>query len=199
MFILTMKTSKKKLMIIPIVVFIMALIIIMIFYGKSENNNYAICPIGKYSVSATNNNERIEFLSQFGWKVEPEPIEICNIRIPSTFNSVYENYNSIQKEQGLDLVDYMGKNCERYTYKVLNYPNCSGAVYADLLIYNGIVIGGDVCSEELGGFMHSFINPHEEQSKQTSVSSKIPMYPVESSTEREELSIDVNMPNAPID
>ncbi len=198
MFVLTMKSSKKKLIIIPIAIFIVLLLTIFIF-GKSKSNNYAICSIGKYNLSAANNNERLAFLSQFGWEALNEPIEICEIKIPSTFNEVYKNYNSIQQEHGLDLSDYMGKTCERYTYKITNYPNCKGDVYADLLVLNGLVIGGDICSEEMGGFMHGFINPNTEKSENQANPTNKPLYPVESSTEKETLSIDINMPNAPID
>lgn len=155
MFVLTMRSSKKKLLIMPVVI----LMILIFIFAKNTSHDYAICSIGKYNLKASNNEERIKFLAQFGWDVSSEPIEMGNIKIPNTFNEVYKSYNSIQEEQGLNLADHTGETCQRFTYKILNYPKCSGNVYADILILNNIVVGGDVCSEELGGFMHSFINP----------------------------------------
>lgn len=154
-----MRSSKKKLLIIPIVILVLSLMFLIFIFSKNTSHDYAICSIGKYSLKASNNDDRVKFLAQFDWDVSPEPIEISNIKIPNTFNEVYRSYNSIQEEQGLNLAEHMGKTCQRFTYKILNYPKCSGNVYADILILNNIVIGGDVCSEELGGFMRSFINP----------------------------------------
>ena len=56
----------------------------------------------KYSLKAETNDERIGFLQQFGWTVNAEPIEISEVTIPRTFNEVYEKYNEIQKQQGMD-------------------------------------------------------------------------------------------------
>jgi hypothetical protein len=40
-----------------------------------------------------------------------------------------------------------------YTYAVTNYPDASQTVLADLYIYKNRVIGGDVHSTNLDGFM----------------------------------------------
>ena len=43
-----------------------------------------------------------------------------------------------------------------------NYPgyeNKDGVIRANILVYDGRVIGGDVCSVELDGFMHGFEKP----------------------------------------
>ena len=42
----------------------------------------------------------------------------------------------------------------RYTYKITNYPNYTGDVYAKILVYKNKVIGGDVCSADANGFIH---------------------------------------------
>ena len=34
-----------------------------------------------------------------------------------------------------------------------------GSIRANLLVYDGVVIGGDVCSVALDGFMHGFERP----------------------------------------
>lgn len=102
------------------------------------------------------NEDRINFLSQFGWTVDPEPYEERRVTIPSEFDSVFTEYNDIQKLQGLDLSKYRRKDVERYTYIVKNYPGYEGRVYANVLVYKDKVIGGDICSAAASGFVHTF-------------------------------------------
>ena len=45
------------------------------------------------------NEQRIDFLKQFGWEVEQEPVSIEEIVIPQQFNQVYERYNELQKHK----------------------------------------------------------------------------------------------------
>ena len=98
---------------------------------------------------------RQEFLSSMGWKVSEEYEECKVVMIPEEFNDVYSNYNKLQKEQGFDLEKYKGKMVEIYTYPVYNYSGYEDkdCIKCNLMICNGMLIGGDVCSTELGGFM----------------------------------------------
>ncbi len=97
-----------------------------------------------------------EFLSSYGWKVKPECIEQEAVIIPKPFDLVYENYNILQKEAGLDLSPYMGKYGVRYTYEVSNYPFDPGElVRANVIIVDGNCVGGDICTVSLHGFIHS--------------------------------------------
>ena len=102
------------------------------------------------------NEQRISFLETFGWEVEGEEDEIVEVKIPQEFDDVFEKYNEIQKQQGCDLSKYAGKRCKRYTYVIENYPGQAEGVRANILVYKNKVIGGDVCSVELDGFMHGF-------------------------------------------
>lgn len=102
------------------------------------------------------NEDRINFLKQFGWEVHPEPVETIEVIIPKEFDAVYKKYNDVQRAQSLNLEKYKNKAVKRYTYEVSEYPGQSGRVYANLLIYNDRVVGGDICSAELDGFMHGF-------------------------------------------
>ncbi len=61
------------------------------------------------NMKASDGDERIAYLSQFGWSVEEESAEVQEIIIPSEFDEVYENYNKLQLEQGFDLTKYMSK------------------------------------------------------------------------------------------
>lgn len=159
MFILTVKSNRIKKIIIFIFLALLALFsvftlkVIKANYNNQTSKNISV---NKCSLGAKSNEDRINFLSHFGWKVNPEPLEILEITIPEIFNATYENYNFIQKNQGLDLSRYKGKSCTRFTYQVLNHKDAPKGARANILIYKNKVIGGDICSVELGGFMHGF-------------------------------------------
>ena len=103
-----------------------------------------------------NNEDRIAFLKQFGWEVSPEEIESEQVTIPSEFDKIFAGYNEIQKQQGLDLSKYKGKTMMRYTYDITNYEGYEGRVQANILVYRGKVVGGDICSADVNGFIHGF-------------------------------------------
>lgn len=100
----------------------------------------------------------VGFLEQFGWKVDATPVENKTVTIPSEFDKVFAVYNELQKEQGLNLSNYKNKKVTRYTFKVTNYPDYDGTVYANVLVYRNRVIGGDICSADVSGFVHGFEN-----------------------------------------
>lgn len=111
------------------------------------------------SLAAASGEERLRFISHYGWEVSEEPIEVREVVIPQVFDEVYTNYNKIQLEQGFDLEDFAGQRVKRWTYAVKNYPNIQASeeyIRLNLLVCNGKVIGGDVCSLKLDGFMHGF-------------------------------------------
>ncbi len=113
---------------------------------------------GDAGVSARTDEERIAFLTSCGWEVEPEPQEVEDVLIPETFNEVYERYQELQRKQGYDLTAYCGKTVRRYSYTVINHPDQSAPVRANLLVAQGKLIGGDICSVALDGFMTGFHN-----------------------------------------
>ena len=98
--------------------------------------------------------DRVNFLSQFGYSVDASPIESVEIRIPKDFDKVFAAYNELQKGEGLDLGRYKGKTMMRYTYKVTNYQGYGDTVYANLLVYKNKVVGADICSADPSGFAH---------------------------------------------
>jgi hypothetical protein len=102
------------------------------------------------------NEDRIAFLSQFGWETVQTPAEEATLTLPGEFDKVMKTYNEIQKQQGLDLSRYKGKSITRYTYEITNYPNYSGKVLANVIVYKNRVIGGDICSTDTNGFIHGF-------------------------------------------
>ena len=99
--------------------------------------------------------ERQSFIASMGWETEPEYSDCRTVTIPEDFGDVYEQYNDLQKQQGFDLSKYTGRTAELYTYPVLNYEGHTekDCMRLTLIVYNGELIGGDVCCTELNGFM----------------------------------------------
>lgn len=77
------------------------------------------------------------------------------ITLPNEFDMVYNNYNEIQKEAGYNLLPYRGKKCTMYTYEIYNHP--FGKCNANIIVYKGEIIGGDISSVNLNGFMTPLI------------------------------------------
>lgn len=61
----------------------------------------------------------------------------------------------------MDLSRYKGKRCKRYSYTVLNYPGGVQNVRLNLLICGNKIVGGDVSSLGLDGFMRGLVFPAE--------------------------------------
>ena len=103
------------------------------------------------------NDDRIDFLEQFGWTVNENAVDEKTVTIPKEFDKIMLSYNEFQRQMGLDLAKYKGKEVTRYTYEITNYPEYEGKVYANMLIYRNKVIGGDVCSADAKGFLQGFV------------------------------------------
>ena len=102
------------------------------------------------------------FLSQFGWVADAGSVETREVTIPAEFDKVFAGYNELQKTQGLDLSKYKKKTVTRYTFAITNYEGYEGTVYANVLVYRNRVIGGDICSADVGGFIHGFEKPAKD-------------------------------------
>lgn len=159
MFVYSIKSSKVKLLAILLVV---ALAVGAVLYFGGEEKPAG--SDGALSLKAGDAAERATFLSQFGWEVQADPVQVAEVIIPVEFDETYLTYNEIQKAQNLDLEPYQGKRCKRWTFEVKNYPgyeNSAGLIQANILVYDGMVIGGDVCSLAPDGFLQGFDFPDE--------------------------------------
>ncbi len=159
MFVYSVKTSKAKIVVLVVA---LAAIITAIVAVMGRGQKPATADESVINYSASNASERTAFLSQFGWKIADDPVEISEVIIPMDFDTGYAEYAEMNKAQGLDLEIYKGMRAKRWTYDVLNYPGLeekTGLVQANLLICDGRVIGGDICSLEQGGFLHGFDFP----------------------------------------
>ena len=126
----------------------MLLLVLLLLIGRSCGGSDA------FSAERADTTEaRVRFLADCGWEADPESEQAQSIRIPSAFPPVYEDYNDLQLQQGYDLHDYAGKDCTLFTYTVTNWPDDSQTVLANLYLYKGRIIGGDIHSTNLDGFM----------------------------------------------
>ena len=80
--------------------------------------------------------------------VSETPYEVVEFTIPTEFNEVYNRYNELLKSAGYDISPYKGKTCKRYTYLI---P--SENARANIIVYDGEIIGGDISSITLDGIM----------------------------------------------
>lgn len=158
MFVVSLSKNKIKKVFFTafaVVAISLCIILLFVFLGDFQSTQTSI----GISLLATNEQERLSFISYYGWEIDKDAIEIQEIVIPEVFDDVYNNYNQIQLNQGFDLRKYAGQRVKRWTYIVRNYPDTSPEddyIRLNLLISDGVIIGGDVCSVKLNGFMHGF-------------------------------------------
>ncbi len=157
MFVLSVKRKELKYYAAAAVICVFAVIGGII--SVSQSASLPAAKVGGVNMRASNAEERIAFFSQFGWEISTDPLEVKEVVIPTEFDETYEEYNALQKSQGLDLSKYKGKRVKLWSYEIKNYPgyeNADGVIHGNILVYEGIVVGGDVCSVELDGFMVGF-------------------------------------------
>ena len=148
MFICTLKFDRKKaVFVIAMAALVLIGIILLVgaFTGGAKTE-------AKAALSARNEKGRTAYLADCGWTVETPALSEDTVLIPKQFSPVFEEYNELQKQQGFDLSDYCGMEVTMYTYRVVDSGR-EGDVLAVLYVLNGAVIGGDVHSTALDGFM----------------------------------------------
>ena len=160
MFIYSLRASTLKFVGI-ISVTLVALIAIIAFVpvyaeGTGSVNTSATGQVSYNYDKVKSAADAVGFLSQFGWTVDGGNAKSATVMIPAEFDKVFAAYNEIQRAQGLDLAKYKKKELTRYTFVVTNYPNYNGTVYANVLVYRNKVVGGDICSADVSGFVHGF-------------------------------------------
>ena len=161
MFVISLTSEKlKKYLIIALVC---ALTTIGGVISVSRDSTPA-AKVGGVNMRAGTAEERIAFFSQFGYEIAEDPLEVKEVIIPTEFDETYDKYNEIQKSQGLDLSKYQGKRVKMWSYAIKNYPGyetAEGTVRGNILVFDGVVIGGDISNIELDGFMVGFADNSE--------------------------------------
>ncbi len=140
---------QKNKTVTVIVVCLVAVLSVTIsrYYNKSQMT------ISPKNLSGATNEERIVFLRENGIKVESEPFYVCDIIIPSSFDGIYESFETVQNAQGLSLSEYKGRKVRRFSYLVKNPPNNIQKASAEILVSDGRIIACALCSlTNNGGF-----------------------------------------------
>ncbi|MCH5321640.1 MAG: DUF4830 domain-containing protein [Eubacterium sp.] len=149
--ILTLKLKPK--MIFGIILAVTGVIVVILtFVSNHTAESQSVSAV----ISASTDEERRNYLATFGWETDAE-FEEKSLTIPQSWNQVYTDYNEVQVNQGFDLSDYKGKKVTLYTYTVNNYKDSKQGIVADMLVCDGILIGGDICNTSAeNGFLVGF-------------------------------------------
>ena len=105
--------------------------------------------------------DRTAYLSFLGYTVDDGSEIKTEIKIPQNFSKIYSEYNDTQKVAGYDLAEYSGQQAIMYTYSLSGFKDYRN-VYANLIVVDGKIIGGDISSIENGGFTLPLINKDKQ-------------------------------------
>ncbi len=155
MVVMTAKLDKKRIgVVLAVVVALIVAVVLLVRSpgGKDQNGQ---------PVSLRTNDQRVSYLTQYGWDVVVSPVETRQVLIPTELSEVFRRYNTLQVSQGFDLTQFTGKTVTQYVYQIENYPNATDPVYATLLIYEDQVIGGDVTDTSAKGVVQGLQMPNE--------------------------------------
>ncbi len=104
---------------------------------------------------AQSNTERVEILKKKGVNVENEPFEVRQIVIPNEFNTLLNELERVQKEQGLSLEGYKGQKATLYSYPLKNEKGR----FAQIIVHHNQIIGACVITYgEKGEFSKLFLD-----------------------------------------
>lgn len=148
MFVKTVKVKKLGKWLGYLLLILLAVFVAVFLFNRFYGSN---------AITLSNEAQQLEFLKSLGWETSTDPIDVRSIVIPEEWNDIYEQYNSLQLAQGLDLNDYRGMDAEIYTYEIYNYGDGQDNVVANLIICGDKLVAGDVCCTELGGFMQGLV------------------------------------------
>ena len=96
---------------------------------------------------------RCAYLASLGLRADPASEELRPVALPARFDALLEDYNALQLSQGFDLRAAAGRTCLCCSYDLVGFPDWDGRVIATLYLFRGRVIGGDVHTAAVDGFM----------------------------------------------
>ena len=87
MFVMTAKVDKKKIaIVVAAIVVVIAALVLLLSGGESAPTSAP--------TNVVNNDDRVNFLTGFGWEVTTSPVESNQVRIPDKTSEVFERYNA---------------------------------------------------------------------------------------------------------
>lgn len=158
MFIFTAKVNRKKIILGAAAVVVLCGVLAAALSALGAGGAAVSTAAGPKGVKS--NDDRVAYLESYGWTVVPDPISVEELVIPDEFDETYTDYLALQAGQGFDLSRFNGKRVKRYAYIITNYPTGEEGVQAGLLVYKNTVIGGEVLSSQIDGFIHGLALPN---------------------------------------
>ena len=114
---------------------------------------FEISAVSNAEINAKTNADRLLFIKNLKCTVKSnEPVR-KTVHIPEVFYDVYNEYNTLQQSAGYDLSLYKGCEVTIYTYGINPPLGYDGECVVNLIVYKDKIIGGDISSMALGGFM----------------------------------------------
>lgn len=139
--------SRRKILVLMLSMILSALIICKFYFVQAKVDG----------LRGATNTQRLDFIYSLGIEVEETPTTE-SIIIPTVFSDVYTEYNKLQQEAGFDIQLYRGNEVIKYTYNLKD----DDFIVVNLLVYNDIIIGGDICNIKLNGFIKPLIKMDNE-------------------------------------
>lgn len=136
----SVKLSKNKALFFLIIAAVAAAVLTVV--GASRT--------GAAGVPVKGNADVENYIASFGIIISGAARE-DTVTVPMQFGDIYKEYNELQRSQGFDLSGYKGKVLSRLTYPVKSENGDN--VFAEVLLCDGIIVGADVYSTSVTGFM----------------------------------------------
>lgn len=144
MFVFTVHKPKRKLLflLLPVLSVLLAGLLLLLPFRKNRLTFNGISL--NVRVQSEGDVERIA--SFLCIDIVPETLTRDTVYIPVRFNALYDAYDRLQEPLGLSLFPYRGRQADRYTADLAD-----GEQVMTLLVCDGRLIGGDLCSRDFFG------------------------------------------------
>lgn len=127
--------TKKRIFVLLCLVVVVFLVLAQFFSQRAD------------FIDVSTNSKRVAYITSLGIPLKSDDFSKKDTIIPTEFGDVYSKYNALQKKAGFDLRDYKGQSVTIYTY------NCNTYKVVNLIVYEGRLIGGDICDLQIDGQM----------------------------------------------
>ena len=99
---ITLKITRKKVLIALLAV---AVVAAALTTCQMLLRSDAVAAFMQKGPRGGSEEERQSFIASLGYKVDPEPIEVVEIRLPKNFDGMYTAYDEMQRERALTLAN----------------------------------------------------------------------------------------------
>lgn len=96
MFVYSVKKRQVKMALLVFFVALLAVALIIVSHHTAEAGKTAAL-----NIRAASSEDRIAYLSQFGWSVKEDPVEVCEVIIPRNLMMYTKNTMSFKRNKAL--------------------------------------------------------------------------------------------------